>query len=564
MIVPEDQGSVMAAVMTHAEARPGAECMRLLRPDGDWVISYGELVDEARACARVLSSRGIEKGDVVPIVLEPGRVLVATFFGAMILGAVPTIFSLPSDKVGFAKYVERLIGVCRTSGAKFLVLDGELQKALMCAWDEVGLDTEMLAMEDLVPMVHQVVLPDLSTQKVDLALLQHSSGSTGAQKGVALSHRAILNQIGSYAAALELRTDDKIVSWLPLYHDMGLIACFILPLICGVPVVQMSPFDWIKDPALMLEAVHRFKATLCWVPNFALNFCANKISDARLVGIDLSSLRALINCSEPMSAASHELFAQRFAQYGFRASALATCYALAENTFAATQGGVVEPVRIDEIDRSVLEADNEAVAASGAARSNVSLLSVGRPIAGIEMKVVGTDGRDLPDRQVGEIAIRSHCMLSEYFKRPDLTAKALRDGWYHTGDLGYREDGYWYITGRKSDLIIVGGKNIYAQDLEAAASETSGVHPGRTVAVGLYNENAGTDEVALVAEVEDELDLQSREIKKDIRKNVAAAADCIVNRVFLVPSDWLIKTSSGKIARLDNQKKLMSELAQGK
>src|SRR6185436_5952012 len=210
------------------------------------------------------------------------------------------------------------------------------------------------------------------------ALLQHSSGTTGLQKGVALSHRAVLNQLDRYAESIRLSAGDTIVSWLPLYHDMGLIAGFVMPIVSQTPLVLMSPFDWVRAPYRLLQAVSQFHGTLAWLPNFAYNFCAQKSRDRDLQGVDLSSWRAVINCSEPMRWESHQAFLKRFAPYGLRAEALATCYAMAENVFAVTQGGFDEPVAVDLVDRRALITEKVARPADEAEPESIRLLSAGK------------------------------------------------------------------------------------------------------------------------------------------------------------------------------------------
>jgi acyl-CoA synthetase (AMP-forming)/AMP-acid ligase II len=261
--------------------------------------------------------------------------------------------------------------------------------------------------------------------------------------------------------------------------------------------LEPSPLAYIAlrwcAPYRLLQAITRYHGTLCWLPNFAYNFCAQKIRARDLEGVDLSSLRAVINCSEPMHWKSHQMFLDRFGPHGLRPEALATCYAMAENVFAVSQGGINAPVTVDLVDAQALLSRQVAEPlANGALSADVSLthsenrairmLSAGRPIEGTLVRVVDPQGRDLPERHIGEIALQSSCMLTGYYRRPDLTEQAFLDGWYLTGDLGYLAGGELYITGRKKDLIIVGGKNVYPQDLERLAGEVPGVHPGRVVA----------------------------------------------------------------------------------
>jgi acyl-CoA synthetase (AMP-forming)/AMP-acid ligase II len=256
---------------------------------------------------------------------------------------------------------------------------------------------------------------------------------------------------------------------------------------------------------------------------------------------------------------SHALFLDRFAPYGLRPQALATCYAMAENVFAVTQGGIDRPVTLDQVSQAGL-LERQAAEQATADEEGVRMLSAGRPIPGTQVRVVDEHGQALPERRLGEIAIKSNCMLAGYYRRPDLTEKALLDGWYLTGDLGYLADGEVYITGRKKDLIIVGGKNIYPQDLERLAGEVGGVHPGRAVAFGVFNETAGTEEVVIVAEVEAEIEEARQAIADEIRRKVTRGSDITLRYVHLVERNWLLKTSSGKIARSANREKYLDEM----
>jgi fatty-acyl-CoA synthase len=398
----------------------------------------------------------------------------------------------------------------------------------------------------------------------DIVLLQHSSGTTGLQKGVALSHQAVFRQLDVYGRTIRLRADDKIVSWLPLYHDMGLIAGFLMPILTGTPLVLMSPFDWVRAPYKLLQAVASHRGTLSWMPNFAYNFCAQKIRDRDLEGVDLSSWRAVINCSEPMHYHSHRMFLERFRGHGLRESALATCYAMAENVFAVTQGGIDRAVTVDTISQRGLLVDRIARPAAGG-EETMRMLSCGAPVANVEVRVVDDARADLPERHLGEVMLRSDCMLSGYYRRDDLTQKAFHDGWYLTGDLGYLADGEVYITGRKKDLIIVGGKNVYPQDLESLASEVPGIHPGRVVAFGVYNEEMGTEEVVIVAEqdagAESAAAAGPEDLANEIRARVTRGSDISLRQVKVVGRGWLLKTSSGKIARSANRDKFLAERA---
>ncbi|MFO3796777.1 MAG: AMP-binding protein, partial [Anaerolineales bacterium] len=375
---------------------------------------------------------------------------------------------------------------------------------------------------------------------------------------VALSHRAVLNQLQAYSEAIALSRADVVVSWLPLYHDMGLIAGFIMPVMEGVPLVLMAPFDWVRAPYRLFQAVSRYRGTLSWLPNFAYNFCAQKVRDSQLSGVDLSSWRAVINCSEPVRWESHQAFYERFKDYGLRYEALQTSYAMAENVFGVTQSAMGRPPATDLIDRETFFSKHVAQPAVDG-RPSIVMMSSGRPLRNTRIRILDEHGNDLPERMVGEIAIQSDCMLTGYFNRPDLTRKAFRDGWYLTGDLGYIANGELYVSGRKKDIIIVGGKNVYPQDLEALAGEVAGVHPGRVVAFGVFDEALGTEEVAIVAEVDTADPVERTRIADAIRAHVTRNSAVAVRYVRVVDTKWLIKTSSGKIARAANREKFLRE-----
>jgi acyl-CoA synthetase (AMP-forming)/AMP-acid ligase II len=409
------------------------------------------------------------------------------------------------------------------------------------------------------------------------------------QKGVALSHAAVLNQLAAYSDAIGLCEDDVIVSWLPLYHDMGLIAGFLLPLVQGIPLVLMSPFDWVQHPALLFRAIHAHQGTLCWLPNFAYNHCARRIRRRDMEGLSAASMRLFVNCSEPVRHDSHQLFLERFATNGVRPEMLAVSYAMAENTFAVTQTPPGRPPQLDWVNRQVLEQEQHALPVAADHPQGVARVSCGRPIPNTGIRILDQDGATLPERRVGEVAITSDCLLTGYYNRPDL--QPFRDGWYQTGDRGYIADGELYVIGRSKDLIINAGKNIYPQDIEAIVNTIPGVHTGRVVAFGVPDQREGTELVVIVAEVtgenvgvgqprnnssheeptslaaasppnEEQSKLKTRdwETEKLIRQEVARQAGVTVSYMHLVGPKWLLKTSSGKIARAANRDKWLEEM----
>jgi len=528
-------------------------------------LTYRTLLQGAAGYTRLLQDSGVEAGDVVVLILQHGSDLIYAFFGAVLHGAIPAIMPFLTEKLSPEQYRKSLTALFEITRPAAVITYPEFQAEVQRA--NVHNQVRSVLVSSQVTPYGELEeswtdFHGLERSVDDIVLLQHSSGTTGLQKGVALSHRAVFNQLQAYSAALHLNQDDVIVSWLPLYHDMGLIAGFLMPVLNRIPLVLLSPFDWVRAPYRLFKAVSDYHGTLSWMPNFAYNFCAAKIRPRDLEGVDLSTWRAVINCSEPMYWNSHQVFLERFAPYGLKEQALATCYAMAENVFAVSQGGIDGPVTVDRIDSHAFVSRQLALPAAGDGPS-VPMLSAGRPIANTRVKVIDDKGRELPERHIGEIAIQSDCMLTGYFNRPDLTEKAFLDGWYLTGDLGYLANGEVYITGRKKDLIIVGGKNVYPQDLERLAGETPGVHAGRVVAFGVFNPETGTEDIVVVAESEEDLTDQpekAQAIANEIRRRVTQGSDVALRFVEVVGRNWLLKTSSGKIARAANREKYLEQI----
>lgn len=527
-------------------------------------ITYRDLFQGASAFMKALEEAGILPGEVVILILNHGENLIYSFFGAILHGAIPSIMPFLTEKLEPDHYRQSLTSLFEITKPAAIITYPEFIDEVHITAQNTPSIRAIISTSQIHPCDNFSMdqIQGLKRCSEDTVLLQHSSGTTGLQKGVALSHQAIFNQIDSYSKSLQLNRSkygqDTIVSWLPLYHDMGLIAGFIMPILTQTHLVLMSPFDWVRAPYKLMQYISKFRGSLCWMPNFAYNFCAQKIRPRDLENVDLSSWRAVINCSEPMSWQSHQMFLERFKPYGFRDDALATSYAMAENVFAVTQGGIDTPLTIDFIERQSLLSGKTALVAKCEA-SSVKMVSVGKPIENTQVKIVDNHGNTLPERHIGEIALLSNCMLSGYYRRPDLTEKAFIDGWFLTGDLGYIANQEVYITGRKKDLIIVGGKNVYPQDLERLASEIPSVHPGRVVAFGVFNDEIGTEEVVIIAEVDTDAEEEKIKIGDEIRRHVTRGSDIALRYVHIVGRNWLIKTSSGKIARSANREKYLTE-----
>jgi fatty-acyl-CoA synthase len=590
--------NILAAVLQHANGAPDRTCVEIYsRRTAMERRTFGEVAAGAGRAAAFLASQGLCRGDIVVLLGTHHIDFYPVWLGCVWLGAVPTVLAEPSVRTDRETYWARLGELLSRVDGWGVAADPRLklerQLSAIPRWhrfDEIAAN----AWTDCARNTPPRIIP----RPEETLLLQHSSGTTGLQKGVMLSHQAVRRHAESYNRRLRLTESDCIATWLPLYHDMGFIACFVNPLWQGVPVVWLSPFEWVVNPALLLDAVTQRRATLAWLPNFAFAFLASrtKLEPGRY---DLSSLRALVNCSEPVTAEAMQAFCEQFAAAGFRPEALQTCYAMAENVFAVSTTDAECPPRFRRIDRADWQSEHRAVSndrclsnigdkpdgnpndrpfdpaiaprnlhATAVARAGgiddsplaaVVHVSNGRCLPDCQIRIVDEAGRPSPVGVAGRVLIRSPFLFSGYFRRDDLNADLLDDqGFFDTGDLGYLdEQSHVYITGRRKDLIIVGGKNIYPQDVEQVASAVSQVHPGRVVCFGVSQRSMATEGLVLLCET-DEPEASWADLVRKVRVTIPAKLDVDLYDVRVVPRGKLRKSTSGKLARDSNRQAYLS------
>jgi len=494
-------------------------------------ITFAQLFERSARYAAWYRTRDIEPGDLIVIVLKHTPEQFYAFLGAVLAGALPTYMPYATSKQDAARYwsdhrrlFERIQPALVVTYAEHAAIAREVLSDRATAVAVPGA-------EALATSVDARTLPGFDVQDTAVALLQHSSGTTGLKKGVMLSHRAIFAQIDAYARAIDLTERDVVVSWLPLYHDMGLVACFLAALVCGVHLVALDPFEWASRPRILFEAIERHAGTLTWLPNFAF---AHLVNTARPGDCwNLSSMRAYISCSEPCRPRAFERFLERFAPCGVRAEQLAVAYALAENVFAATQTAVGTPVR-------------RHIAERGEGQP-IELLSCGRPIDGVEVDIRDPHGAVVAEGAIGEITLRGTFLADGYYRQPERTAAVFREGRYFTGDLGLIAEGELYVTGRLDDLLIVNGRNVHAHEIEAIVSEIEGCIPGRAVA--FCDANAQDDLQELIVVTEMKRNAEPESVAAAIKEAVAQSLGFTVSRVVPIERGALVKTTSGKVSR---------------
>ncbi len=523
-------------------------------------VSFGEFRRRARAQASLFREHGLGNGDKVVLLMPQTISAMTAFAGAMMLGAVPAFLAYPNFKVEPAKYRSGLAGVTANLNAKLVVIDEAFPDEML---GHIALteQTKLLRVSERESGIE--ALPAVKHLPGTLAFIQHSAGTTGLQKGVALTHGAALRQIEHLAHALKIdRDSDRIYSWLPLYHDMGLIACFMLPMVCHLPVVMQSPLDWVMQPETMLQVISECKCTLGWMPNFAFQFVPRRTPASRWEQYDLSSVRALINCSEPVRSSSMREFEQAFSAIGLKPGALQASYAMAENVFAVTQTGDERTEAPTEIfaDSKIFRSQHRVQLVAEGSAVDISFTSSGRVLAGSEVRIVDDSGAQVGACHVGEILIKGDSLFDGYYNRPDLTAATMLGNWYRSGDLGFLLNDELYVVGRKKDLLIVGGENIYPQDIEAIVETHPAIHDGRAIAIGVYDPDLGTEEIVIAAEVEgEELLNDSAKIEQEIRGLVVAGLGIAVRKILLKPPKWIVKSTAGKAARSATREKLFRE-----
>ncbi len=525
--------------------------------------TFSALISAAENMAGTVIEHDIKKGDVCAIILRHNRNLYPLYLAISCLGAIPAIMAYPNPRLHPDKFRQGIEGMSRRSGLDWVFTERDLEQTIRPSiekqnttikglhfpleWEKkTSLDGES---RKLLADAHK------ATQSSDPFLLQHSSGTTGLQKPVLLSHRAVLEHVKSYGEAVGLNENDKVISWLPLYHDMGLIAAFHLPLAFGIPSVQIDPFEWVLIPSLLLEVVSKEHGTISWLPNFAYNMMADKIADDELNGINLESWRLIINCSEPIRHESHQKFLSRFRRYGLKPSAISSCYAMAETTFAATQTPPGTGPAALTLDRNKLSKGKVRMAQDG--DTTRICVSSGKGIAGCEIRIVDEKRLDVDAGTVGEIAIKSLSLFDGYRNYPEKTADVLSDGWYYSGDYGFKYGDEYYVIGRKKDTIIVAGNNIYPEDVEDVAGKVEGVTPGRVIAFGEEDARLGTEQISVVAET----DLSDPQSRKALRMDIIKAGmsiDVSIAKIYLVPPRWLIKSSAGKPSRSANKERILA------
>lgn len=547
---PEAAATLVEVLRWHAQRWPQRIHIRLLQDDAEVaVLRYGELLEVAERVAGALQRDGLQPGEAVAIMLPTGLDFFTSFCAALFAGGVPVPMYPPSRPSQLEDHLRRQAGILRNCGAPVLITVPEAKLAARVLVAQVPGLVRVHAPDELREARADVRAVPRSAS--DLALLQYTSGSTGNPKGVMLSHANLLANIRAWSKAIAVKPDDVCVSWLPFYHDMGLIGTWLGSLYNGNPLVLMSPLDFLSRPLNWLRAIHRYRGTLSAAPNFAFELVVRHTTEADLEGLDLSSLRRVVNGAEPVSPDTLERFGAHLVGHGFRREAMTPLYGLAENAVGLTVPLPGGGPRIDRVGRDAFlrHARAEPAAAGPADGDTIRFVGCGRPLPGHEIRIGDEAGRELPERQVGRIEFRGPSATAGYFRNDEETARLRRGDWLDSGDLGYLAEGELFVTGRVKDLIIRGGRNLYPYELEEAIGALPGVRRGCVAVFGAADPATASERLVAVVETRE----RDGEVRKALRRKVEALAlerlGLPFDEVVLAPPHSVLKTSSGKIRR---------------
>ena len=507
--------------------------------------NYDRVVSDALLVAGALQQRGLRKGDRVAIVLPTHPDFYRAFFGVILAGAIPSALYPPVRLGRIKAWKERTETMLQSLSCRAVLTDPRLFRLMGDSLGQESPHLGCLKVEDLINEAQPGTY--IERRSDDLAIVQFSSGATGSPKPIALTHSNVLSNANAILRSFpgDLSNHSGL-SWLPLYHDMGLIGCLVSAMLAPGPITLIPPERFVARPRIWLEALTDTEATISAAPNFAFGLCVNRISAENLADLDLSNWRIAFCGAETVHAETLSAFTEHFAPVGFRQDALTPVYGLAEATLAVTMSEIGQPPRATEFVREELEGKGLAVEATRGAR----LVSLGQPVADVEVEIRGTHGRRLPSALVGKVCVRSPGVMQGYLDRPVETKQTMPGGWLDTGDRGFLYQGELYLCGRDKDIIIIRGRNYDPAQIEQSITKISGLRPGRAVALGCPDSETGTENLVVLAECSIRLSSPERShIADQLLTIVQQNHNLNVSELMLLPPNALPLTSSGKIRR---------------
>jgi acyl carrier protein len=547
-LAPPSRAATLGEVLAwHANHHPDTVQIIVCRDDADDRITYAGLWQQARAIAGGLQHHGIRMGDTIALMLPTSADYFCAFFGVLLAGGVPVPLYPPTRLGQIEEHVRRHAGILENSGAAILITQPEMMP--MAEMLRMHARTLRRITTNAQLLAAQAVPLAVGPRPDAIALLQYTSGSTGQPKGVTLTHANLLANISALGAASRIESTDVFVSWLPLYHDMGLIGAWLSMLYFGLPLVIMSPLSFLTRPARWLQTIHRYGGTLSAAPNFAYELCLKRITDDELEGVNLSSWRLALNGAEAVMPATITSFQERFGRWGLRPTALTPVYGLAESSLGVAFPPLDRGPLIDVIEREPFMKNGTAIPASTDATNPLRFVSCGVPLARHHVRIVGDDGRERGERLEGRLEFQGPSATQGYFHNPEATRRLIHDGWLDSGDRAYIAAGEIYPTGRIKDIIIRAGRHIYPDELETAIGTINGVRKGCVAVFGDSDSATGTERVVVLAETHIEEPSRRNALRQQIVQRTVALIGEAPDDIVLAAPHTVLKTSSGKIRR---------------
>jgi 1-acyl-sn-glycerol-3-phosphate acyltransferase len=545
---PHGARTLVEVLEWHVERHPDRRHVAFLPRDGVVEeLTYGGLLERAQRIAAGLEAAGLEPGQAAGLMLPSGLEYLASFFGVLIAGAVPVPLYPPVRPSQLEDHLRRQAGILNTAQARVLIAMPEVTPLARLVKTQIPTLARVVTVEQLNATTTPPRRPVLKPE--DVAFLQFTSGSTSDPKGVILTHANLLANLRAIDASIDLGPDETVVSWLPLYHDMGLIGAWLGSLYFAMPLVLMSPLAFLTRPARWLKAIQQYRGTISAAPNFAYELCLKKIDDSEIEGLDLSSWRASLNGAEPVSPETIRRFTERFADYGYKPGTMLPVYGLAENSLALAFPPWGRGPKVDAVKRVSLSSSGEAVPAEDDDQDALRFVGCGYPLPGHEIRIVDATGAELAERREGRIQFRGPSSTSGYFRNPEATRQLFDGDWLDSGDRGYFAAGEIFITGRAKDMIIRAGRNIYPQELEEAVGNLEGVRKGCVAVFGSADPATGTEKLVVLAETRESDEAARERLADEIQSVAVDLAGTPADDVVLVAPQTVPKTSSGKIRR---------------
>lgn len=545
---PRTAATLLDVLDWHVRHHPDRPHIRFYQDDGDGeVITFKDLKENGVRAAGSFFKQGLKTGEPVALMLPPTKEYFYCFAGVLLAGGIPVPLYPPSRPSQIEEHLRRHESILRNCAAVALVTVPEVLRFGRLMKTRVESLQHVLTPDDLFDGSETYERPDTGSD--DIAFLQYTSGSTGNPKGVILTHANLLANIRAIGDRTNMDSTDIAVSWLPLYHDMGLIGGWFCSLYFASHLVIMSPIDFIGRPERWFTAIHRYRGTLSAAPNFAYEICLHRLRDEQVKDLDLSSWRVACNGAEPVSPDTVERFIERFAPIGFRPETLMPVYGLAESSVGLTFPPYGRPPIVEHIQREPFTREGHALPADPGDGTAIRFVACGRPLAGHYIRIVDSGGSELPDGREGRLQFTGPSTTSGYYRNKEATRRLFDGEWLESGDLGYISNGDVFVTGRSKDVIIRAGRNIYPQELESAVNSIEGVRKGNVAVFGSTDYESGTERLVIVAETNEKDPAALEKIQKDIFALTNDVVGLPPDDVVLAPRGSVLKTSSGKIRR---------------